>query len=132
MQQPIGRASERNEALIDEWKHALARDQEKVQKEGRMIVFTDESGLSRRSPLATHVGAVGADAGPQLIFDWETPFVIAAPSGIPQFQNSEQVIQSQTAACRGPVSLSRDSLYRRKEGISTLPDPPLTTAPNHD
>lgn len=49
-QRPAGRAMQRHEAAIAEWKaKRWPRAQKKARREARTIVFVDESGLSERS-----------------------------------------------------------------------------------
>ncbi len=47
-QRPVGRARERNEAAMRDWKENVWPALKKAQNEGQIIVFVDESGLSER------------------------------------------------------------------------------------
>jgi transposase len=66
-QRPVGRARERNEAAIREWKQQQwPATKKKARQEGQTIVFVDESGVSQRPHRGADVGAQGADARARL------------------------------------------------------------------
>src|SRR2546426_4440563 len=62
-QRPVGRALERDEEKIRQWKQQRWPEIKKTQKERRTIVFIDESGLSQRPHRCRTWGATGTDAG---------------------------------------------------------------------
>jgi transposase len=75
---------------------ALARDQKKAQKEGRTIVFIDESGLSQRPHRRRTWAPRGQTPVLQFHFNWKTLSVIAGVTVWNfYFQLFEQAIHSE-------------------------------------
>jgi DDE superfamily endonuclease/winged helix-turn-helix protein len=97
VQQPIGRALERNEGVIDQWKHRRWPEiKKKAQKEGRTIVFIDESGLSQRPHRRRTWAPRGQTPVLQFHFNSKTLSVIAGVTVWNfYFQIFEQAIRSE-------------------------------------
>ena len=77
-QRPVGRASERNEEAISHWKRKTWPEIKKSSKEGRTIVFLDESGLSQRPHRCRTWAPRGQTPVLQYHFNWKTISVAAA------------------------------------------------------
>jgi len=66
-QRPAGRAIQRDEAAIKQWRtKRWPAPKKKSRREGRTIVFIDESGLSERPTAGQDLGAQRPDAGPAI------------------------------------------------------------------
>ena len=77
-QRPAGRAVERNEEAIDHWKRKTWPGiKKKAAKEGRTIVFIDESGLSQRPHRCRTWAPRGQTPVLQYHFNWKTISVAA-------------------------------------------------------
>ena len=77
-QRPAGRALERNEQAIGDWKRKTwPAIKKKAQKEGRTIVFIDESGLSQRPHRCRTWAPRGQTPVLQYHFNWRTISVAA-------------------------------------------------------
>jgi transposase len=97
VQQPVGRALERNEALIADWKQKRWPEiKKKAQAEGRTIVSVDESGLSRRPHRRRTWAPRGQTPVIQFHFNWKT---LSAIAGLTlwnfHFQIFEQAMKSE-------------------------------------
>jgi transposase len=95
-QQPVGRALERNETASTSGSTSAGRRLKKAQKEGRTIVFIDESGPSQRPHRRRTWAPRGQTPVLQFHFNWKTLSVIA---GVTlwnfYFQIFEQAIKSE-------------------------------------
>jgi hypothetical protein len=76
-QRPKGRALERNEEAILEWKRRTWPALKKAQKEGRTIVLIDESGLSQRPHRCRTWAPRGQTPVLQYHFNWKTISIAA-------------------------------------------------------
>ncbi|MFY9329459.1 MAG: IS630 family transposase [Georgfuchsia sp.] len=77
-QKPEKRAIERNEDAVRTWKHSTwPRLKKKAQREGRLIVFVDESGISERPTRVRTWAPKGQTPIIQFHFNWTHVSVIA-------------------------------------------------------
>jgi Winged helix-turn helix len=79
VQQPIGRALEHNEGVIEQWKQRPGR-RLKTQEEARTIVFIDQCGLSQPPHRRRTWAPRGQTPVSQFHFNWKTLSVIAGVS----------------------------------------------------
>ena len=77
-QRPVGRAIQRDEVAILAWKTApLASTKKKCRREGRTIVFVDESGLSERPTRVKTWAPRGQTPVLQYSFNWKQLSLVA-------------------------------------------------------
>jgi transposase len=78
-QRPAGRALERDEKAIERWKKERWPELKKAKKQGRIIVFIDESGLSERPHRCRTWAPRGQTPVLQYHFNWKT---LSAMAGV--------------------------------------------------
>ena len=78
-QRPTGRARERNEKQLANWKKKVWPGIKKALKEGRTLVFVDESGLSQRPHRVRTLAPRGQTPVHQYCFNWKN---LSAAAGL--------------------------------------------------
>jgi hypothetical protein len=73
VQQPVSPALERNEALIDQWKHKPGRRSKNSSKRAPNDRLHRRKRPQPKASSAAHVGAARADARPPIPFQLENP-----------------------------------------------------------